>query len=206
MARQPSSVVREPHHERSERASRPRCYALAVTTEELIIAAVRVAGALPVLRWAFAGALVAIAVDFSDLFQMNLLELGGVRNYQALDKWLDLAYMATFLIVALRWRGHARTIAVSLLAYRLVGVAAFEVAGARSLLLAFPNVFEFWFLFVAGVRRYRPSYELTFARSLLWLVPVAALKEAHEIVLHGGQWLDDYRAVDVVQDAWHLVF
>jgi hypothetical protein len=173
-----------------------------VNTEEIIISAVRIAGALPVLWWAFAGALLAIAVDVSDLFQMNLLDLGGVRNYQALDKWLDLSYLATFLIVALRWRGPVRTIAVVTLAYRLVGVALFEVVGERDLLLFFPNVFEFWFLFVAGVRHYRPGYELTAGRSLKWLVPLAALKEAHEYVLHGARWLDKYVAVDLVVDWW----
>ena len=173
-----------------------------MNTEELIIAAVRVGGALPVLRWAFAGAIIAIAVDFSDLFMMNLLDLGGVRNYQALDKWLDLAYMATFLWAALRWNGPARTIAVGLLVFRLVGVAAFELTDSRSVLLLFPNVFEFWFVFVAGARLFTPHYELTWRRCLLWLAPVALLKEFQEYALHGAQWLDNYIAVDVVVDVW----
>ena len=43
-----------------------------MTLEELIIAAVRIAGSLPVLRWAFAGAILAILVDFSDLFMTNV--------------------------------------------------------------------------------------------------------------------------------------
>ena len=176
-----------------------------MTTEELIIAVVRIAGALPVLRWPLAGALFAIAVDFSDLFMMNLLDLGGVRNYQALDKWLDLAYMGTFLWVAWRWRGPARTVSLALFAYRLAGVAAFEALGSRAVLLAFPNVFEFWFVFVAGVHRFAPGYELTMRRSLLWLVPVALLKEFQEYVLHGSQWLDNYRAVDVAVSWWHWV-
>ena len=173
-----------------------------MNAEELIIAAVRIAGSLPVLRWAFAGAIIAIAVDFSDLFMMNLLDLGGVRNYQALDKWLDLAYMGTFLLAALRWSGPARTIAVGLLAFRLVGVAAFELTGSRSVLLLFPNVFEFWFVFVAGTRLFKPDYELTWRRSLLWLLPVTALKEFQEYALHGAQWLDNYVAVDVVASWW----
>lgn len=113
-----------------------------MTAEELAIAIVRVAGALPVLRWAFAGGLVAVFTDLSDLFLRNLLDLGGVRNYQALDKWLDQAYQLTFLIVALRWRGTARSVAVALFAFRLAGFALFEATGARVVLLAFPNVFE----------------------------------------------------------------
>ena len=140
-----------------------------MTTEEIVIALVRVTGALPVLRWALAGALIAIAVDLSDLFQMNLLDLGGVGNYQALDKWLDLSYMVTFLIVALRWKGPARTVAAALFALRLVGFATFEATGNRWVLLAFPNAFEFWFVFVAALHDYWPSYQLTATRSLLLL-------------------------------------
>ena len=181
------------------RAGRILC---GMTAEEMVIAAVRVAGALPVLRWAFAGSLAAIAVDLSDLFLMNLLDLGGVRDYQALDKWLDLAYMGTFLWAALRWRGPARKIAVGLFAYRMIGVAAFEASGSRWALLLFPNVFEFWVVFAAGAALFAPGYALTWRRSLAWLASLAALKEAQEYALHGAQWLDNYRAVDVVADAW----
>ncbi len=176
-----------------------------MTTEEIIISAARIAGALLVLRWAFAGSIAAILIDFSDLFMMNLLDMGGVRNYQALDKWLDLTYMVTFLWVALRWSGPPRSIAAALFGFRIVGVLAFEVIGDRWVLLFFPNVFEFWFVFVAGALRFRPDYELTWRRSLLWLVPLTALKEFQEYALHGAQWLDNYRAVDVVVDAWRWV-
>ena len=74
-----------------------------MTLEELIVAAARVAGSLPVLRWALAGAILAIVIDFSDLFMMGLLSFGGVRDYQSFDKTVDLVYMATFLVAALRW-------------------------------------------------------------------------------------------------------
>ncbi len=177
-----------------------------MTAEELVIAVARAAGALPVLRWAFAGAVVAVAVDFSDLFLMNLLDLGGVRDYQSFDKRLDVLYMGTFLWASLRWSGSARSIAVWLFVFRFVGVAGFEVTGARWLLLAFPNVFEFWFVFVAGLRRFAPGYALTLRRSLLWLALVAALKGAQEYALHGGRWLDDYRAVDVVREGWRWLW
>ena len=61
-----------------------------MTLEEIIVAVARVIGSLPVIRWAFAGAIIAVLTDFSDLFMMNLLDLGGLRNYQAFDKWVDL--------------------------------------------------------------------------------------------------------------------
>ena len=173
-----------------------------MNAEELIISVVRVAGALLVLRWALAGSIAAILIDFSDLFMMNLLDMGGVRNYQSLDKWLDITYMFTFLWVALRWAGPARLIAIGLFSYRIIGVLAFEIIGERWILLIFPNVFEFWFVFVAAAMRFAPEYELTWRRSALWLIPLTTAKEFQEYTLHGARWLDNYVAVEVVTDAW----
>ena len=96
-----------------------------MNAEEAVIGLVRIGGALLVLRWAFVGSIAAIAIDLSDLFLMNLLDLGGVRNYQAMDKSLDLAYMATFLWVARRWIGPQRSVALGLFALRIVGVVIF---------------------------------------------------------------------------------
>ena len=64
-----------------------------MTQEMLIIAAVRVAGSLPVLRWPLLGGVLALLVDQSDLFMMNLIDLGGVSDYQRFDKYLDQVYM-----------------------------------------------------------------------------------------------------------------
>ena len=79
-----------------------------MTLEVLVIAAIRIAGSLPVLRWPLAGGLLAILVDLSDLLLRDLLDLGGVPDYQGLDKWLDQVYLGCFLLVALRWSGPAR--------------------------------------------------------------------------------------------------
>ncbi len=176
-----------------------------MTLEELIIAAVRIAGSLPVLRWAFAGAILAILVDFSDLFMMNLLPFGGVQDYQSFDKTVDLAYMVTFVVVALRWSGTPRTVAIALFGYRILGVVIFEVSSARGVLLLFPNVFEFWFVFVAGVKRFRPDYEITWRRAAVWMIPLLLLKEFQEYVLHWNQALDDYIAVDLVVSWWERI-
>ena len=167
-----------------------------------VIGLVRVLGALPVLRWPLAGALVAIGVDFADLFLMNLIDLGGLGDYQHFDKVADLAYMTTFLVVALRWEGLARRVAVVLCAYRLVGVAAYELAGDRTLLPFFPNVFEFWFLFVAARDRFAPVYALTPGRAGGWLAGLTAAKLGQEYLLHVDRTLDGYVATEVVADLW----
>lgn len=171
----------------------------------VVIGAIRVAGSLPVLRWPFAGALIAILVDFSDLFWMNLLHLGGLGDYQAFDKWIDLVYMATFLAVSLRWSGLEKRVSLYLFGYRMVGIAAFEILQWRSVLLIFPNVFEFWFVFVAARDQFKPGYTLTRRRAAAWLIVLLIAKEAQEFVLHQGRYLDRYRAVDVVVDWWSWV-
>src|SRR3990172_11800518 len=114
-----------------------------MTTEMWIIAAVRIAGALTVLRWPLAGAIIAMLVDLSDLFIRNLVDLGGVNDYQRFDKWLDQAYMLTFLAVALRWEAIPRNIAVALFTFRLVGFIAFEISDERGILIFFPNPFHY---------------------------------------------------------------
>lgn len=178
-----------------------------MTLEQLIIASVRIAGSLPVLRWAFAGALIAIIIDFSDLFLMGWINLGGIGDYQSFDKWLDLVYMGTFLWVVIRqWeRGPARNIAISLFIFRMVGLFTFEVTGNRWVLLMFPNVFEFWFIGIAAQQHWWPNYEMNPRRITAWMTLCLALKMTQEWILHGGKYLDRYRAVDLVADWWNAI-
>jgi hypothetical protein len=176
-----------------------------MTLEQLVIGLIRVAGSLPVLRWAFAGALIAIVVDFSDLFFMGVLDLGGLRNYQAFDKWLDVVYMLTFLWVANKWVGPERTIALALFGFRMIGFVAFELTQERFILLAFPNVFEFWFVFVAIRLHYWPKYQMTQRRIVKWLLVVLILKMGQEWVLHGGKYLDSFTLFEAVEAIWEFV-
>ncbi len=175
------------------------------TLEMAIIAAVRVAGSLPVLRWPLAGAIIAIGVDLSDLFLMNLLDLGGVHSYQGFDKVLDQVYLAAFLVVAFRWTAIARNVAVGLYLFRLAGFFVFEVTGQRAVLLVFPNVFEFWFVLSAGLLHWRPGHAFSRRSAASWLAILTALKEFQEYALHVGRWLDGFTAVEAVQAIWDAV-
>lgn len=166
-----------------------------MTAEILVIAAIRICGSLPVLRWPLAGGILAILVDLSDLLLRDVLELGGIGDYQTLDKWLDQVYMATFLIVGLRWAGVARTVAVALYAYRVVGFVLFELTGDRGLLLIFPNVFELWFLLVAAVGAERVA-TWSFPRIGAALVALTAAKEVQEWALHGARLFDGISSLE----------
>ena len=194
-----------------------------MTTEEVAIAIVRILGSLPVLIWPFPGAIIAMLTDLSDLFLMNILHLGGVRDYQQFDKWCDQVYMLTFLIVALRWRPIPRNIAVVLYVYRLIGFVAFEATDERDIIIFFPNLFEFWFVFVAGIQFFHlessdaaPGLErrrlgglLPFqysARQLASVIPVLlAIKLFQEYALHVGKWLDGFTAVEAVKAIWNFL-
>jgi len=173
-----------------------------MTVEMLLIALVRVLGSLPVLRWAFAGGLLALLVDQSDLLIMNLVDLGGVSDYQTFDKYLDQVYLGCFLIVALRWDGPARTISIGLYAYRLVGFAAFELTQERDVLLFFPNLFEFWFLLVAGLKHFDAEDRLTSHPVLAAMAGLVSLKMAQEYALHYARWLDSFTTVEAIESVW----
>ena len=177
-----------------------------MTAEMVVIGAIRVAGSLPVLRWPLAGALIAILVDFSDLFLRSWLELGGLGDYQAFDKYLDLVYMTTFLIVAMRWPDPERAVLVVLFVFRIVGVAVFEISGERGLLLFFPNLFEFFFIFVAAQKQFWPEFEYTTGSTAVVLGVLLVPKMFQEYALHEARWLDDYVATEVVEDWWEAVF
>jgi hypothetical protein len=185
-----------------------------MTTEELIIAAVRVLGSLPVLWWPFPGAIVAILVDLSDLVLREQLDLGGVSDYQRFDKFLDLVYMCAFLAVVVRpfgwkseqrWEPVPRYIALALFAYRIAGLAAFEVTGERGILLAFPNVFEVWFLFVTGLQFFRVPFQYTARNVALVAVPLIGIKLLHEYSLHVGQWFEGFTPSEALEAFWEFV-
>ena len=176
-----------------------------MTWEMVIIAGFRVAGSLPVLRWAFIGALIAMLTDLGDLFLREWIDLGGVKDYQRFDKWLDQVYMLTFLIVALRWAFTPRLIAVALYVFRLIGFVAFEITGNRDILLFFPNVFEYWFVFVAGVEFFKIDFQYSRIHLALCGPAVVSAKLAHEYMLHYAKWFDDFTAFEAVEAIWEFV-
>ena len=173
--------------------------------EELVVGTMRVLVSLSVLRWAYVGGWAVILIDLTDYYMVGMvsltgldLNLGGIGNYQAFDKTLDQVYMVVFLIVALRWEAPARSVAVSLFLFRLVGISIFAATGIRLVLLAFPNVFEFWFLFVASLPHWRPEFSFSRRNVVLILILLTSLKEIQEFVLH-GYWIHGYSSFEMIR-------
>ncbi|MDF0591696.1 hypothetical protein [Candidatus Methanocrinis natronophilus] len=119
-----------------------------------IVVAVRFLLPLTIPRYPLLGIVACMIVDAVDQMifqQFTDLPLEGYQNY---DKALDIYYLTIAYISTLRnWPDHfAFKLGRSLFYYRLVGVALFELTLQRPLLLVFPNVFEYFFIFYEATR------------------------------------------------------
>jgi hypothetical protein len=154
------------------------------------IVALRVLIPLTIPRFPLPGILAALILDAADqsLFQaLTDLQLDG---YQGYDKALDIYYLAIAYIATLRnWMNQwAFRISRFLFYYRLIGVVLFEVLQFRWLLLVFPNVFEYFFIFYEIVRlRWDPrrlsGSTLAGVAALIWIV----IKLPQEYWIHVAQ-------------------
>jgi hypothetical protein len=166
----------------------------------IIVLVIRLTVPLTIVRWPFAGGLLAIAADTVDILFFQWLGFPGFAGYHEVDKILDVYYLGIEALVAQRWTSPARHIATLLFVYRLIGVALFEITEARWLLLVFPNVFELFFLAYAYVQAYRPSYAVTARTATIWLVLLMVPKLGQEYLLHSARVLDDHVALDIIGD------
>jgi hypothetical protein len=119
-------------------------------------------------------ALVLDAVDGSLLDAFTNVDVGPDGPYQSFDKALDIYYLAIAYLTMLRnWTSvPAFRIGQFLFYYRLAGVLAFELTGARAMLLLFPNTFEFYFIAYEAIRlRWDPARR----SARFWLFTAAGL-------------------------------
>lgn len=132
----------------------------------------------------------ALVIDAADQSIFQLYTDLNLDNYQSYDKALDIYYLAIAYIATLRnWTNlYAVDTARFLWYYRLVGVAAFELIGSRSLLLIFPNTFEYFFGWYEAVRtRWNPRRltrrHILIAAAFIWIV----IKLPQEYWIHIAQ-------------------
>jgi hypothetical protein len=139
---------------------------LLLETEWALVTAIRLLVPLLILRRPLPGILLAIVADFLD-YRILDLDHGTQAErdfYQPWDKTLDLYYMAIALYVSFSWQDHiARNIGIAIFSYRMVGVGVLVATGAPEVLLAFPNLFENYFV-IFYLYRFFAGEELVFAR------------------------------------------
>jgi hypothetical protein len=81
----------------------------------------------------------------------------------------------------------------------MAGFLLYELTGERAVLLVFPNVFEFWFLFIATLHHVRPAFDWTTPRLAAVLVPLLAAKEVQEWALHWARLFDNITFLDALE-------
>lgn len=119
----------------------------------IIIVLVRVGVPLAIPRFPLPAIVAALVVDAAD--QTVLAAFGAEpANYQNYDKALDIYYLAVAYLSTIRnWPERPAFLTAQFLwYYRLIGVVAFEFSGIRTLLLLFPNTFEYFFIVYEVVR------------------------------------------------------
>jgi hypothetical protein len=118
---------------------------------------------------------------------------------------MDQAYLLTFLVASMRWSGPERGISILLYVYRFAGFVAFELTGSRNVLLFFPNLFEFWFIFAAACHQFGWQQWLRGRRLAGVLLALLAVKLFQEYALHHGRWLDGFTTVEAIEAIWDFV-
>ena len=177
-----------------------------MTLEQLVIALIRLTGSLLVLRWAFLGAILAILLDFSDLFGMGFRGVGRGPNFYAFDFGFALVDMFVFFTLVIKWSGYDKSIAIALFCFRMIGFVAFELTHIRFFLFFFPNVFEFWFLFVVARKHYRPQQVMSLKNIGLALLICLILKLGQEWILHGGKYLDSFTFFEALENIYNFLY
>lgn len=126
---------------------------------------------LTIFRWPLLGILTCLVLDAAD---QTVFQSFGFDPpfYQGYDKAMDVFYLGMAFIATMRNWTSISAIAVSriLFFYRQIGVVAFELSGIRTLLLIFPNTFEYFFIAVEAIRL---RWKLTHLSLLGWIILAA---------------------------------
>ena len=153
-----------------------------------LIVVVRGLVPLLVLRWPFWGALLCIAGDGFDTFVIDLLRTDVFEgHYHTVDKFFDTYYLSVEAwVVWRRWTDVlARRTGLALYLLRLTGVILFEITQVRQLFFIGANIFENFYIYVAGRLEMDRSYRIKDVRRLvLILLFVGVPKLLQEYVMH----------------------
>jgi hypothetical protein len=177
----------------------------------VLVVGLRLVVPLFIPRFPLPAILAALVIDGVDKSIFAAFTDLPLDNYQSYDKALDIYYLTIAYLAVLRnWRNpFAVGVAAFLWYFRLVGVLAFELTGARWLLMAFPNTFEYFVIALEVVRTRWDAGRLTKAAylwtaGLIWVV----IKLPQEWWIHVAQldFTDEFgKLVDGRPWVWALL-
>jgi hypothetical protein len=133
-----------------------------LTVDALVVVgvvAVRFLAPLFILRFPLPAILVCLVADAVDQTIFQAAIGGDLDWYQSYDKAFDVYYLSfAFISTMTNWHDE-RAFRVSrvLFFWRLIGVVLFELTHWRTVLLLFPNAFEYFFIAYEAIRtRWNP--------------------------------------------------
>lgn len=146
---------------------------------------------LTIPKYPLPGIITALVIDAIDQTIFQAFTNLNLDSYQGYDKALDIYYLTIAYIATMRnWTNlYAFKVSRFLWYYRLFGVTLFELTyeppGPRWLLLIFPNVFEYFFIFYEIVRLRWDPVRLTKRATLLWAAGIwIFIKIPQELWIH----------------------
>ena len=114
----------------------------------IVLTLARLLVPLTILRWPIAGMFLSMYLDLQDFNYFTIHSNQDMTNYQTWDKFMDIYYLTIAFITTLSWKEVlAKKLSIFFYSYRALGVLVLFFVHARSLLVAFPNLFENYFLF-----------------------------------------------------------
>lgn len=138
--------------------------------EYILVTLVRLFVPLSILRWPLLGTIIAAYIDYRDWDFLGINTQAEMSFYQTWDKLLDTYYLALAWYTSFAWKDRiARTTAFFLFFYRVLGVFIGLISD-RSLLLFFPNSFEWFFWFYLLFIRISKKAILFSSGKILFLV------------------------------------
>lgn len=147
---------------------------------------------LAIIRWPLAGSWLAIMADSVDVV---VWQLSGVVNlstyYNQWDKLLDTYfYLIQGWVVWKRWKNRlAKKAALSLLGWRFLGVAIYELWPQRWLLLVFPNLFlTFYMVYLSWIWLTGKDPVQTKKKLVVFLVVLLVPKLYQEYLFHVAEF------------------
>lgn len=154
----------------------------------IIIALIRLLVPLTIFRWRFWGVVLSIAADASDVMIMEKFGFGPFTGqvYNGYDKLFDIYNLFIEFLMVLKWSNPlAKRTGAALFAWRMIGAAIYEMTHLRSMLFFAPNIFEYFYLAVAGLEKYVPKFRLDSAKKLIIILLIVGIPNiAKEYYMH----------------------
>ncbi len=154
----------------------------------VIIALIRLLVPLVIFRWRFWGVILSIAADASDVMIMEKFGFGPFTGqvYNGYDKLFDIYNLFIEFLVVLKWSNPlAKKTGIFLFAWRMIGAAIYEITNTRAMLFWAPNIFEYFYLAVAGLEKYAPRFKLDSVKKLIIILLIVGIPNiAKEYYMH----------------------